>query len=47
MLPKILANVSLLVSLSTFGIAVLMLVVTLLDVDYFIYAMSRLPLMMG
>ena len=47
MVAKILGNIALLTSLGTFALAGLMLVVTLLDVDYFMYALSRVPLMMG
>ena len=47
MLPKILGGVSALVSISTLGFALLLLVMTILDVDYFMYALSRVPLLMG
>jgi len=47
MVAKILGNIALLTSLGAMALAGLMLVATLLGVDYFMYAASRLPLMMG
>ncbi len=47
MLPKILSHVFLAGSLSFLALALLALIATGLGVDYFMYALGRLPLLMG
>lgn len=47
MLPKLLSNIFLIGSISFLGLALLSLAMTLVGVDYFMYALGRLPLLLG